>query len=65
MKPYGENSLFYVIVMKNDTTRNRAELLSFLDEFELTPYANYFNVTFYFIPEQFEKSIISKLDVAI
>lgn len=64
-KPFGENSLFYVIVLHKDITAHRAKLLSFLDKFELTPYSNYFNIVFKFVPQQFESSIISKRDIVL
>lgn len=65
VKPFGENSLFYVIILKKDTTESRAKILSFLDKFEVTPFSNRFNIVFKFVPEQFENSVVSKHEVAL
>ncbi|MCE9538745.1 MAG: hypothetical protein K8R85_05960 [Bacteroidetes bacterium] len=58
VNPYKENKLFYVIVLKDDTTKNRSKLLSYVRLYSNTPYSQNFPVVFYFLPLQFESSLL-------
>lgn len=55
--PFPSNKLTFNIVLKNDTTSNRARLLDFIETFNRTPYAPHFKIVFTFIPQKLEKSI--------
>lgn len=46
-----KNQLFYIIVLKKDTTDNRQKLFDFLDDYELTRFANKYKIDFKFIDE--------------
>lgn len=63
--PYKDNKLFYVIVLKKDTTENRSKLLSYTRLYSFTPYSQNFQITFYFIPPQFDNSLIVSEEISL
>ena len=62
VKAYG-NDLIYTIILNEDSVKNRAKLLTFVNDYRETEVSQKFNIIFNFLPQDLEDFIREKHEV--
>jgi hypothetical protein len=65
VKPFSTPALFYCIILKKDSPRNRAQILDFLNKYEGSNLQARFRVAFEFIPKDFSKDLKVAEEIAL